>query len=65
MTPYGGRAFWTALVQMHQAINWTNADLLPIRSLATNVSEIWIRNKIIFILENAIGDVTCNMDSIC
>ena len=65
MIPYGGRAFWTALVQMHQAITWTNADLLSIRPLATNVSEIWTRNKIVFIPENAFGDVTCNMETIC
>ena len=31
----------------HQAITWTNADLLKIGPLGTNFSEIWIKIQIL------------------
>ena len=49
----------------HQAIIWTNAGILLIEPLGTNFSEInfnW--NSNIFIQENALENVVCEMASI-
>ena len=46
-----------------QAIIWTNAGILLIRTLGTNFSEIL--NSCIFIQENAFENVVCEMASIC
>ena len=48
-----------------QAIIWTNAEILLIRTLGTNFSEILIRIQNIFIQENALENVVCEMASIC
>ena len=47
-----------------QAIMWTNAGILFIRTLGTNFSEIFKRNSLIFIQENAFENVVCEMASI-
>ena len=48
-----------------QAIIWTNDRILLMRPLGTNFSEIFIRNSNIFIHENALENVVCQMASIC
>ena len=49
----------------HQAIIWTNAGTLLIEPLGTNFSEILIGIQImIFIQENALENVVCEMASI-
>ena len=47
-----------------QAIIWTNAGLLLIRHLGTNFSEILIGISNIFIQENGLENVVCEMASI-
>ena len=44
-----------------QAIIWTNAGIVLIGPLWTNVSEIWIEISNIFIQENAFERVVCEM----
>ena len=44
-----------------QAITWTSAGLLSIGPLRINFSEIWNRNSCIFIQENAIDNVVCQI----
>ena len=48
----------------HQAIFWTNAALLPIGPLGTNFMWNSNWNKILFIHENAIETVVCEMAAI-
>ena len=49
----------------HQAIIWTNTGTLLIEPLGTNFSEILIGIQImIFIQENALENVVCEMASI-
>ena len=48
----------------HQAISWTNTDLLSIRPLGTNFSEIQFEIKKKFINENAFENVICKMATI-
>ena len=48
----------------HQAIIWTNAGILLIRSLRTNFNEMLIENSNIFVHENAFESVVCEMASI-
>ena len=48
-----------------QAIIWPNAELLLIRTLGTNFSEMFNRNSNIFIQENVFENVVCEMSSIC
>ena len=47
-----------------QAITWTSADLLSIKPLRTNSSEIFNWNSNIFIEENAFESVICPKSSI-
>ena len=47
-----------------QAIIWTNAGILLIGPLGTNFSEILKRNSNIFIQENVLENVVCEMASI-
>ena len=47
-----------------QAIIWTNAGILVIGLLGINFSEIFIRNRYIFIQDNARETVVCKMASI-
>ena len=42
-----------------QAINWTNADFLSIGSLGTHFSKILMKNKQLYINENACENVVC------
>ena len=48
-----------------QAIIWTNAGILLIWPLGTNFSEILIGIQNIFVQENALENVVCQMASIC
>ena len=50
----------------HQAIIWTNAGILLIGPLGTKLNEILIqiRNSYIFIQENALENVVCEVASI-
>ena len=48
----------------HQAIIWTNAGIVLIGPLRTNFSEIFDWNSNIFIEENTLENVACNMLSI-
>ena len=48
-----------------QAIIWTNAGILLIRTLGTNFSEILNRNSSIFIQDNAFENVVWKMAAIC
>ena len=49
-----------------QAITWSNAGVLWISPLQTNLSDIWIniQNKNIFINPNAFQNVVCVMAAI-
>ena len=44
----------------HQAIIWTNADLMSVGSSGTSFSEILIKIQM-FIEKNALQDVICKM----
>ena len=48
----------------HQAIIWTNAGMLLIWPLGTNLSEILIKNSYIFIRENVFENVVWKMAAI-
>ena len=47
--------------ERHQAIIWTNAEILLIGPLGTNFSEIFYRNSNIFIEEKTFENVVCEM----
>ena len=47
-----------------QAITWTNAGILLIGPLRTNFSDVFIKNLIIFIQENAFENVVCETAAI-
>ena len=47
-----------------QAIIWTNAGLLSIESLETNLSEIFNQNTNFFIYKNASENIICEMAAI-
>ena len=48
----------------HQAIIWTNAGILLIGPMGTNLSEIWSEISYIFIQYNALENVVCQMVAI-
>ena len=48
----------------HQAITWTNATLMSIGPLGTNFNEILNQNTKLFIHENALENVFCEMAAI-
>ena len=48
-----------------QAIIWTNARILFMRTLGTNFSEILFRNQKFSFKKNALQNVVCEMTSIC
>ena len=50
--------------ERRQTILWTNDGILLIGPLETNLSEIFYRNSNIFIQENALENVVCEMASI-
>ena len=47
-----------------QAIIWTSAGVLVIRSLGTNFSELLSKNSYIYIQRNAFENVVCEMAAI-